>query len=84
MKTITMEELQKKLLLLTARSRHMILKELWTLTGSKRPGTWKEFDELTKELASHALMEIRHVVHQLLTSNEMTEEFGSPAKVRVS
>lgn len=75
MKTITMEELQKRLLFLTARSRHMILKELWTLTGSKRPGTRKEFDELSKELASHALTEMRHEVHQLLTSNEMKEEF---------
>ena len=30
---------------------------------------------MTKELASNALMEIRHEVHQVLTSNEMTEEF---------
>ena len=75
MKTITMEELQERILILTARSRHMILKELWTLAESKRPATRKKFDELTKELVSRALTDMRSKIYQMLTSNEMTEEF---------
>lgn len=75
MKTITKEELQKRMLILTARSRHMILKELWALTESKRPGSRKDFNEMSKDLASRALTDMRSEIHHLLTSSEMTEEF---------
>lgn len=75
MKTITKEELQKRMLILAAKSRHMILKELWTLTESKRPGSRKDFNEMSKDLASRALTDMRSEIHHLLTSSEMTEEF---------
>ncbi len=75
MKTITKEELQKRMLILTARSRHVILKELWALAESKRPGSRKDFNEMSKDLASRALTDMRSEIHHLLTSSEMTEEF---------
>lgn len=75
MKTITKEELQKRMLILTARSRHLILKELWALAESKRPGSRKDFNEISKDLASRALTDMRSEIHHLLTSSEMTEEF---------
>ena len=75
MKTITKEELQKRMLILTARSRHVILKELWALAESKRPGSRKDFNEMSKDLASRALTDMRSEIQHLLTSSEMTEEF---------
>lgn len=75
MKTTAKEEMLKRMLSLTARSRHLILKNLWTLTERKRPGTLKEFNEMSKDLASHALTEMRNEIHMLLTSKEITGEF---------
>lgn len=75
MKTLKTESLVMDLLEATARSRFLILKELWKLPETERPINAKEFHDASKDMVSRSLTDIREEINQMLISRGIYDSF---------
>lgn len=75
MKTMKKERLLTDLLEITARSRFLILKELWKLPDTERPANAKEFNDASKDMVSRSLTDIREKINQMLISSGIYDSF---------